>query len=124
MSSEIFKLNRPFLSARTITQSVLQAGFCLNMYHAELARILQLQCNDIGLISSAQYVLQPGSRAYQQAILFIMLYQALFNKFNGNAIAMYRWLHHQPKNLSNSPHLLIVDENKIMQVVDYLSVNF
>ena len=80
MSSEIFKLDKPFLSPRTITQSVLQAGFCLNMY------------------------------------------QALFNKFNGNAIAMYRWLHTKQKNLDNSPHLLIVDEYKIALLVDYLSI--
>jgi len=121
MSSEIFKLNQPFLSPRTITQSFLQAGFCLSLYNAELARILELKCNDIGLINSAQLLLKPGTREYHQAILFIMMYQALFNKFGGEAITMYRWLHRKQKGLDNSPHLLMVDEQKIALIVDYLS---
>ncbi len=122
MSSEIFKLNQPFLSPRTITQAFLQAGFCLNMYNAELARILELKCDDIGLINSAQLLLEPGTKAYQNAVLFIKMYQALFDKFNGNAIAMYRWLHRKQKYLDNSPHLLIVDEHKIALIVDYLCI--
>ena len=121
MSSEIFRLKQPFLSSRTITQSVIQAGFCLNMYNAELARILMFNCEDIGRINSAQLLLKPGTKAYHQAILFIMMYQGLFDKFNGNAIAMYRWLHRQHKELENSPHLLMVDENKIELVVDFLA---
>ena len=122
MSSEIFKLNKPFLSPRTISQSVLQAGFCLNMYQAELARILEFNCKDIGLINSAQLLLEPGTRAYHQAILFIMMYQALFDKFNGNAITMYRWLHRKQENLDKSPHLLMIDEHKIALIVEYLSI--
>ena len=92
------------------------------MYNAELARILELKCDDIGLINSAQLLLEPGTKAYQNAILFIKMYQALFDKFNGNAIAMYRWLHRKQKSLDNSPHLLIVDEHKIALIVDYLCV--
>lgn len=38
-------------------------------------------------------LLKSGTKAYHQAILFIMMYQALFDKFNSDAIAMYRWLH-------------------------------
>lgn len=90
------------------------------MYNAELARILELKCDDIGLINSAQLILQPGTRAYHQGILFITMYQALFDKFNGDAIAMYRWLHRKHKELDNSPHLLMIDDHKIAQVVDYL----
>jgi hypothetical protein len=122
MSSEIFKLHKPFLSPRTITQSVLQAGYCLNMYQAELARILQLKCEYIGLINSAQLVLKPGTLAYQNAILFIMLYQTVFDKFNGNAIKMYRWFHRNNNCLDKSPHLLMVDENTLTLIVDCLSM--
>ena len=121
MSSQIFKLQQPFSSPRKITQSFLQAGFCLNMYNAELARILELKCDDIGLINSAQLLLKPGTRSYQQAVLFIKMYQTLFDKFDGNAIAMYRWLHRKQKGLTKSPHLLIVDDYQIEYIVDYLS---
>ena len=48
------------------------------------------------------------------------MYQALFDKFNGDAIKMYRWLHRKHKELDNSPHLLMIDDHKIAQVVDYL----
>lgn len=92
------------------------------MYNAELARILEFNCKDIGLINSAQLLLKPGTRAYHQAILFILMYQALYDKFNGHAIAMYRWLHRKQNGLENSPHLLMIDEHKIEQVVDFLSL--
>ena len=123
MSTQIFRLVKPFLSPRTITQSFLQAGHCLSLYQAELARILGLQCKDIGLINSAQLLIRPGTIEYQQAILFIMMYQALFDKFSGNAIAMYRWLHSKQNALDNSPHLLMVDDQQLKIVVDHLSLN-
>ena len=44
----------------------------------------------MGLIHSAQLVLKAGTRAYHQGILFIMMYQALFDKLNANAIAICR----------------------------------
>jgi hypothetical protein len=121
MSTTIFRLDNPFQSARRITQSVFQVGFCLNLYHAEIARILGFQCQDIGQLSSAQLMLQSGTPAYSHAILFILMYQALYDKFSGNVIAMSRWLHCQHPQLETSPHLLMVDQAQISQVVDLLS---
>jgi hypothetical protein len=62
------------LSNKSLTQSVLQASEMLALYHAELARVLHLQCGDIGELSSAKSFLIKNSTAWDQALLFIKIY--------------------------------------------------
>jgi hypothetical protein len=75
-----------------LTPAVLQAAELQGLYRAELARVLQLQCGDIGRLSAAQELLVRGSRSWQQAVLFIRFYRALFAVMEGNEAAMCHWL--------------------------------
>ena len=103
-----------------LTPAVLQACEMLGMYQAELASVLGLQCADIGRMSSIKQFLLPDSMAWENAILFIRLFQCLYNKFNGNEAAMYHWLRADNKQLAGSPLLLIVDEGKLSLVLDFI----
>jgi len=105
---------------RKLTQAVLQVIDCLNMYQAELARVLHLQCADIGKLSSAKRCLEPETMAWQQALLFVRMYQALYVCFDGNGVAMTHWLRAENATLNQTPHLAIVDEDRLYEVVDYL----
>ena len=116
----VFKIESPFESERKITQSVIQVVELLNMYHAELARILGLQCSDIGQLSSAKTCIQRDSSAWHQAVLFIEMYHLLFDYFAGDGVAMYHWLRADNKNLNGTPHLLIVDKGELKRVHCYL----
>lgn len=116
----VFKLEQPFENERKITQSVIQVIELLNMYHAELARILGLQCADIGQLSSAQTCIQRGSSAWHQAVLFIEMYHFLFDYFAGDGVAMYHWLRADNKVLNGTPHLLIIDSGELKRVHQYL----
>ena len=105
---------------RKLTQSVIQIIDCLGMYQAELARVLTLQCGDIGQLSSARSCLVPDTVAWNQALLFVRMYQALYKRFDGDSVAMIHWLRADNIKLKQSPHLLIVDDNNLTGVVDYL----
>ena len=105
---------------RKLSQAVIQIIDSLHMFQAELARILKLQCADIGLLSSGQNCLQPDTIAWQQALLFVRLYQALYKKFEGDRVAMIHWLRAEHKSFDLSPHLLIVDENRLNEIVLFL----
>ena len=107
-------------NARQLTQSILQIIDCLNMYQAELARVLNLQCGDIGQLSSGQQLLSPDSDEWQQALLFVRLYQKLYEKFNGNGAEMIHWMRSSNNPFQQSPHLLIVDENRLEEVVTHI----
>jgi len=116
----VFKINNAFASERKISQSVIQVIEMLGMYHAELARILGKQCGDIGEITSGKYCIQKDSEAWHRAKLFIDMYNHLYDCFDGDSVAMYHWMRAHNKKLNGTPHFLIVDENKLQVVHDYL----
>ena len=116
----VFKIEQPFENERKVTQSVIQVIELLNMYHAELARILGLQCADIGRLSSAKTCIQRDSLAWQQAVLFIEMYHLLFDYFAGDGVAMYHWMRADNKILKGIPHLLMVDNGELKRVHHYL----
>ena len=50
------------------------------MYQAELARILQVTCSEIGGFASGIQFLNVNSEAAEQAIKFVRLYESLYEK--------------------------------------------
>lgn len=118
----VFKINNPFESERKISQSVIQVIELLGMYDAELARVLGQQCADVGNLTSGKSFIKKESAAWDQAVLFINMYHQLFDYFAGDGVAMYHWMRAHNKHLNGTPHFLIVDDNKLQTVYDYLSL--
>lgn len=62
----VYLIPRTITDPRKLTQAVLQITTLLDLYQAELARILHLQCSDMGLLSNGKPVLKriqtPGNR--------------------------------------------------------------
>ena len=116
-----FKIDDAFASERKISQSVIQVMEMLGMYHAELARVLGKQCDDIGKLTSGRYCIQKGSGTWYRAVLFVDMYHHLFDCFEGDSVAMYHWMRAHNKRLDGTPLYLIVDENQLQTVHDYLS---
>ncbi|MCW9024604.1 MAG: hypothetical protein OQK73_07960 [Gammaproteobacteria bacterium] len=110
-------------SEKKFSQSVLQITEMLNIYHAELARILGLQCSDIGDLANGRKVIPANSWAWEQGKLYIELYNELFKKLNGDEVAMYHWLRKKHSLMGDSPLMLMVDERKLPQVVECLKKN-
>jgi hypothetical protein len=105
---------------RKLTQGVLQAAQLLGLYHAELARILGLQCADIGALANAQVELDPQQPAGRQAAQFIECYQLLFEHCVGDEACMCHWLRTAHPGLHSTPFLLMVDEGELSRVLAYL----
>lgn len=92
----------------------------LGMYQAELARVLGLQCADIGAMASVQKFLEPDSPSWSKAELFIQFYQKLFQRFNGDEVLMVHWLRADLKKFNKSPLLMMVDDGELSVMFDYL----
>jgi len=103
-----------------LTQSVLQITDMLGIYHAELARILGLQCSDIGDLYSAAKYLQKDTTSWQYAECLIKIYEILYDDFSGNEVMMHNWLRKDNKQLSGAPLYLMVDAQKIKEVLCFL----
>lgn len=116
----VFKIINATENERKLSQSVVQIIELLGMYHAELARILGQRCGDIGELTSGKNCLRRDTKAWQQASLLVDTYNLLFDCFEGNDVAMYHWMRAHNKTLEGTPHFLIVDDDKLQIIHDYL----
>jgi len=116
----VFEITGDTSDPRRLTQSVLQVIALLDMYQAELARVLCLKCGDIGELAAAQRYLVTGTEAWEQALLLVRFYRLLYQRMCGDGVAMRHWLRVENAALGGVPHLMIVDENRLADVVSYL----
>ena len=79
--------------------------------------MLRLKCGDIGRLAAAQQCLEPAAPAWEQAQLLVRCYRALYVVHNGDGVAMRHWLRITDATLGGVPHLLIVDDGRIADVV-------
>ena len=106
--------------ARKLSQAVIQVIDMLDLYQAELARILHLQCSDIGQLANAQKLLVEGTVAWDQARNFIYFYQLLYQTQQANGVAMRHWLRRRHEAFELTPHLMLVDEDRLIDLIAYL----
>ena len=116
----VFRLQTPVDEPQKRTQAVLQITDMLGLYQAELARILGINCPDIGELASARRHLEPDSEAWQQAGLLIRFYQALYDRLSGDGVAMRNWLRIEHEALQGVPHLQMVDDGELEKIVAWL----
>lgn len=110
-------------SPARLTQSVLQIAEMLGLNRAELSRLLHLKCGDVGQLGAAREMLQPGSPSWRQALLLVRFYQALYRKMAGDGVAMWRWLRRPNSVLGGVPLMLLVDDDRLDQVLEFLELN-
>jgi hypothetical protein len=103
-----------------LSRNVVQIMDMLQLYQAEMARILGLQCADVASLAQARTRLTPHTHAWHQACLLVRCYGALYDAFQGNAAAMYHWLHRELPGFAATPHRLLVDEHALARVVAHL----
>lgn len=100
-----------------LTPAVLQAAEMLGMYRAELARVLHLQCGDIGELTSMRKTLQPETDAWQKAVQFVQFFNELYDKQKGDASALCHWLRCTNPELEATPLLSMVDNDDLERVM-------
>lgn len=115
-----FRLQQPFASAQRLSQSVVQAAQMLGLVRAEMGRILGYKCAEFTALFEGQALLLPGTHAYRQGELFVRLYQALYDRTQGDGVQMVHWLRRRHRTLGNAPFYLMVDEGRLDEVVAYL----
>ncbi len=114
------RLTDPLSSPRKLSQSVIQAGEMLGLVRAEVARLLEFRCENISALYEGRLMLDEGTTAYEQAVLFIRFYQALYDQMEGDGVQMIHWLRAHNRELDNSPFYLMVDEGQLAQVLGYI----
>jgi len=104
----------------TLSRNVVQIMDMLQLYQAEVARILGLQCADVAHLAQARTRLRPRTHAWRQACLLVRCYAALYARYNGDSVAMYHWLHRDLPGFGATPHRLMVDDHALADLVEPL----
>ena len=65
----------------------------------------------------------PETEVWDQAVLFVRMYEALFVYCKGDGVAMCHWLRSENKDLKGVPMLLMVDNDKLPQVLAFLEAH-
>ncbi len=116
----IHRLTDPLSNPRRLSQSVLQISDMLAMYRAELARVLRLQCRDIGELANGRWLLEPDTAAWVQARHLVDFYQLLYDRLEGDGVAMRHWLRREHPAFQRPPLLMMVDDGRLTELLSYL----
>jgi hypothetical protein len=116
----VFEIASAPAQPRKLTRCVLQITALLDMFQAELARVPGVRCGDIGLLASGRQCSQPATSSWSRAVGLVRFYQLLIDRMQGDGVAMRHWLRVEDATLGGIPHRMLVDENRMNELLEFL----
>jgi hypothetical protein len=109
--------------AVVVTKAVLRATERLSLSNRVLAKILGLSEATVSRMSTGAYLLAPGDKPFELALLFLRLFRALDAIVSGDETAARTWLQAEHAILGGAPVTLICSVPGLMNVVAYLDAH-
>jgi hypothetical protein len=103
-----------------VTKAALRAAARLGLPNRVLASVLGVSEATISRMGSGAYLLKPGDKAFELAVLFLRLFRALDAIVAGDAAAGRAWLQNENTTLGAVPVTLIASVSGLVNVVGYL----
>ncbi len=113
-------LPRPADEAAVVTKAALRAAARLGLPNRVLAGILGVSEATVSRMGSGSYLLKPGDKTFELAVLFLRLFRALDAIVAGDAAAGRAWLQNENTTLGAVPVTLIASVSGLVNVVGYL----
>jgi len=106
--------------APVVTKALLRAAERLGLPNRALAPIIGLSEATLSRMGAGTYQLDPGSKAYELAILFLRLFRSLDAIAGGDVSVARAWLRSDNTALAAAPLTLIESVTGLVNVVAYL----
>lgn len=103
-----------------VTKAVLRAAARLDVSNRALARVLGLSEASVSRMGSRAYALEPGSKPFELAVLFIRLFRSLDAIVAGDETVARAWLAGPNTALGAPPMDLIQSVPGLVHVAGYL----
>jgi len=103
-----------------LTKAVLRAAERLALSNRALAPVLGLSEATMSRMSSGAYVLDPDSKPFELAVLFVRLFRSLDAIAGGDPEVARAWLHNDNTALGDKPMALMASVAGLVNVVAYL----
>ena len=106
--------------AGVVTKAVLRAASRLELSNRVVARILGLSEASVSRMGAGTFLLKPGEKAFDLAVLFLRLFRALDAIAGGDEHTARAWLHAENTVLGGVPVTMIESVPGLVTVVGYL----
>lgn len=106
--------------ATVLTKAVLRAARQLGLTNKVLATVIGLSEATVSRMRAGDYVLQPGHKPFELAVLFVRLYRSLDAIVGGDDAVAGSWLKNRNTAFDAEPLVLIQTVPGLMNVIQYL----
>jgi transcriptional regulator with XRE-family HTH domain len=107
-------------AAVVLTTAALRAATQLGLTNRVLAAVIGLSEATVSRMRAGEYVLQPGYKPFELAVLFVRLYRSLDAIVGGDDAVAGSWLRNRNTLLDAEPLALIQTVPGLMNVIQYL----
>jgi len=106
--------------AVVVTKAAIRAAALLGLSNKVLARIVGLSEASVSRMGGGGYLLAPGDKAYELAVLFVRLYRDLDGLVDGDEAVARAWLRSPNHALGDAPIALIQTVTGLVSTLAYL----
>ncbi|MBZ0138240.1 MAG: DUF2384 domain-containing protein [Pseudorhodoplanes sp.] len=106
--------------AAVLTKATLRAAGQLGLTNKALATVIGVSEATVSRMRSGDYMLQPGQKPFELAVLFVRLYRSLDAIVGGDDAVAGSWLKNRNTALDVEPLTLIQTVPGLMNVIQYL----
>ncbi len=107
-------------ASAVLAKAALRAADNLALSQADLARVLGLSPATVSRLAHGQKRLEPASKPFELAALFVRLFRSLDAIVGSDDAAARAWLRSPNHSLGGVPAELIRDLTGLVRTVDYL----
>jgi len=112
---------RPAVSAAAVlSRATVRAARFLGLPQADLADVIGVSAATLSRLANGQRQLEPGSKPWQLAALFLRLFRSLDAIVGSDDAAAQAWLRSENSALGGVPLDLIHDPAGLVRTVEYL----
>ena len=107
-------------AAAVLSRATVRAARFLGLPQADLANVIGVSAATLSRLANGQRQLEPGSKPWQLAALFVRLFRSLDAIVGSDDAAAQAWLRSENSALGGIPLDLIHDPAGLVRTVDYL----
>jgi uncharacterized protein (DUF2384 family) len=106
--------------ASVITKATIRAADRLAIRSNVLGKIVGVSEATISRMRRGEYLLEPGNKAFELAVLFVRFYRSLDAIVGGSDAVAAQWIKNRNSGLNGVPLELIQTVAGLTNVIDYL----
>lgn len=107
-------------AAIVVSKAVMRAAKNLGINNAALAKVLGVSPATISRLRDGGFILSPGGKPYELALLLIRLFRGLDAIMGGEELSVRSWMHAPNKALPGVPGDLVTSVTGLVETVAYV----